>query len=99
MVFGGVHATLYPEGAHKLGGAHAIVKGDFDSPEVPSHKRGSLQNFHPVLAKPSESHETQEEKHHDDSDYVTSRASVACDHARIGCRITRIRGQKIATFW
>ena len=30
MVFGGIHATLYPEEAHELGGAHAVVKGDGD---------------------------------------------------------------------
>jgi radical SAM superfamily enzyme YgiQ (UPF0313 family) len=27
-VFGGIHATLYPDEAHELGGAHAVVKGD-----------------------------------------------------------------------
>ena len=30
MVFGGIHATLYPSEAHELGGAHAVVKGDGD---------------------------------------------------------------------
>lgn len=30
VVFGGIHATLYPEEAKKLGGAHAVVKGDGD---------------------------------------------------------------------
>jgi radical SAM superfamily enzyme YgiQ (UPF0313 family) len=30
VVFGGIHATLYPEEAHDLGGAHAVVKGDGD---------------------------------------------------------------------
>ena len=30
MVFGGIHATLYPDEAQKLGGAHAVVKGDGD---------------------------------------------------------------------
>jgi radical SAM superfamily enzyme YgiQ (UPF0313 family) len=30
VVFGGIHATLYPEEAHALGGAHAVVKGDGD---------------------------------------------------------------------
>ena len=30
IVFGGIHATLYPEEAHELGGAHAVVKGDGD---------------------------------------------------------------------
>jgi len=31
VVFGGVHATLYPHEAHELGGAHAVVKGDGDT--------------------------------------------------------------------
>lgn len=30
VVFGGIHATLYPEEAHELGGAHAVVRGDGD---------------------------------------------------------------------
>ncbi|MGH9312690.1 MAG: B12-binding domain-containing radical SAM protein [Vicinamibacterales bacterium] len=30
VVFGGIHATLYPEEAHALGGAHSVVKGDGD---------------------------------------------------------------------
>jgi radical SAM superfamily enzyme YgiQ (UPF0313 family) len=30
VVFGGIHATLYPEEAHELGGANAVVKGDGD---------------------------------------------------------------------
>src|SRR6185436_9973218 len=30
VIFGGIHATLYPEEAHDLGGAHAVVKGDGD---------------------------------------------------------------------
>jgi radical SAM superfamily enzyme YgiQ (UPF0313 family) len=30
VVFGGVHATLYPEEALELGSAHAVVKGDGD---------------------------------------------------------------------
>ncbi|HEU4463976.1 MAG TPA: radical SAM protein [Gemmatimonadota bacterium] len=30
VVFGGIHASLYPEEAHELGGAHAVVKGDGD---------------------------------------------------------------------
>jgi radical SAM superfamily enzyme YgiQ (UPF0313 family) len=30
VVYGGIHATLYPEEALKLGGAHAVVKGDGD---------------------------------------------------------------------
>lgn len=28
VVFGGIHATLYPSEAHELGHAHAVVKGD-----------------------------------------------------------------------
>lgn len=30
VIFGGIHATLYPSEAHELGGAHAAVKGDGD---------------------------------------------------------------------
>src|SRR5262245_30170994 len=30
VVFGGIHATLYPTEAHTLGGAHAVVRGDGD---------------------------------------------------------------------
>ncbi len=30
VVFGGIHATLYPEEAHRLGGASAVVRGDGD---------------------------------------------------------------------
>lgn len=30
VVFGGVHATLYPEEAFEYGGAHAVVRGDGD---------------------------------------------------------------------
>ena len=30
VVFGGIHATLYPDEARTLGGAHAVVKGDGD---------------------------------------------------------------------
>jgi hypothetical protein len=30
VVFGGIHATLYPSEAHEIGGAHAVVKGDGD---------------------------------------------------------------------
>ncbi len=30
VVFGGIHATLYPEEAIELGGGHAVVKGDGD---------------------------------------------------------------------
>ena len=30
VVFGGIHATLYPDEPQSLGGAHAVVKGDGD---------------------------------------------------------------------
>jgi radical SAM superfamily enzyme YgiQ (UPF0313 family) len=30
VVFGGIHATLYPDEAQELGGAHAVVRGDGD---------------------------------------------------------------------
>jgi radical SAM superfamily enzyme YgiQ (UPF0313 family) len=30
VVFGGIHATLFPDEAHEHGGAHAVVKGDGD---------------------------------------------------------------------
>jgi radical SAM superfamily enzyme YgiQ (UPF0313 family) len=30
VVYGGIHATLYPEEAHELGAAHAVAKGDGD---------------------------------------------------------------------
>ncbi|MBM3726144.1 MAG: B12-binding domain-containing radical SAM protein [Acidobacteria bacterium] len=30
VIFGGIHSTLYPDEAHELGGAHAVVKGDGD---------------------------------------------------------------------
>jgi len=30
VVYGGIHATLYPEESLELGGAHAVVKGDGD---------------------------------------------------------------------
>ena len=30
VIYGGIHATLYPEEAHDLGFAHAVVKGDGD---------------------------------------------------------------------
>ena len=31
VVFGGIHATLYPQEAQDLGGAHAVVRGDGDA--------------------------------------------------------------------
>lgn len=30
VIYGGIHATLYPDEAHERGGAHAVVKGDGD---------------------------------------------------------------------
>ena len=30
VVYGGIHATLFPEEAHERGGAHSVVKGDGD---------------------------------------------------------------------
>jgi radical SAM superfamily enzyme YgiQ (UPF0313 family) len=30
VVFGGIHATLFPDEAHELGGAHGVVRGDGD---------------------------------------------------------------------
>ncbi|MBM3762803.1 MAG: B12-binding domain-containing radical SAM protein [Acidobacteria bacterium] len=30
VVYGGIHATLFPEESYELGGAHAVVKGDGD---------------------------------------------------------------------
>ena len=46
VVFGGIHATLYPEEAHSLGKAHAVVRGDGDVvwPQVLDHAtHGALQ--------------------------------------------------------
>ena len=46
VVFGGIHATLYPEEARELGGAHTVVRGDGDViwPLVLDHAaRGTLQ--------------------------------------------------------
>jgi radical SAM superfamily enzyme YgiQ (UPF0313 family) len=46
VVFGGIHATLYPNEAHELGGAHAVVKGDGDvvwSKVLSDCIRGTLQ--------------------------------------------------------
>ena len=46
VVFGGIHATLYPEEAHERGGAHTVVRGDGDVvwPLVIDHAvQGTLQ--------------------------------------------------------
>jgi hypothetical protein len=45
VVFGGIHATLFPEEAHELGGATAVVRGDGDViwPTVLEHaEKGTL---------------------------------------------------------
>jgi radical SAM superfamily enzyme YgiQ (UPF0313 family) len=47
VIYGGIHATLYPNEAHELGGAHAVVKGDGDViwPMVLEHAvNGTLQH-------------------------------------------------------
>ncbi len=31
VIFGGIHATLFPEESHDVGGAHSVVKGDGDA--------------------------------------------------------------------
>src|SRR5512142_1668559 len=49
VIFGGIHATLYPEEAHELGGAHAVVKGDGDvvwSRVLDDCSRGALQRIY-----------------------------------------------------
>jgi len=49
VVFGGIHATLYPDEAQSLGGAHAVVRGDGDViwPVVLDHARqGTLQKVY-----------------------------------------------------
>src|SRR5207245_2955760 len=46
VIFGGIHATLYPQEALDLGGAHAVVKGDGDlawGQALRDHTRGTLQ--------------------------------------------------------
>ncbi len=46
VVFGGIHATLYPEEAAELGGAHAVVKGDGDvvwASVLVDHVKGALK--------------------------------------------------------
>src|SRR5919108_5039296 len=49
VVFGGIHATLYPDEAQGLGGAHAVVRGDGDVvwPVVLDHAaHGTLQSVY-----------------------------------------------------
>ena len=46
VVFGGIHATLYPDEAQELGGAHAVVRGDGDQVwpvVIEDAVRGALQ--------------------------------------------------------
>ncbi len=49
VIYGGIHATLYPDEAHELGGAHAVVKGDGDaiwSSVIGDARRGTLQRIY-----------------------------------------------------
>jgi radical SAM superfamily enzyme YgiQ (UPF0313 family) len=49
VIYGGIHATLFPEEVHELGGAHAVVKGDGDQiwPVVIDHAvKGTLQRIY-----------------------------------------------------
>jgi radical SAM superfamily enzyme YgiQ (UPF0313 family) len=57
VVFGGIHATLYPEEAHTLGGAHAVVRGDGDVvwPVVlEDARRGTLQRTYEAGRVPAD---------------------------------------------
>src|SRR3954471_18932856 len=49
VIFGGIHATLYPDEAHELGGAHAVVRGDGDVVwpiALDEARRGVLQRMY-----------------------------------------------------
>ncbi|HJR59225.1 MAG TPA: radical SAM protein [Vicinamibacterales bacterium] len=49
VIYGGIHATLYPDEAHELGGAHAVVKGDGDAvwpTVIADARRGTLQRVY-----------------------------------------------------
>jgi radical SAM superfamily enzyme YgiQ (UPF0313 family) len=49
VIYGGIHATLYPDEAHELGGAHAVVKGDGDAAwptVIGDAQRGTLQRVY-----------------------------------------------------
>ena len=49
VIFGGIHATLYPEEALNLGGAHAVVRGDGDVAwplVLADASRGTLQRVY-----------------------------------------------------
>lgn len=46
VIYGGIHATLYPEEPHEIGGAHAVAKGDGDmvwGDVLRDVRKGSLQ--------------------------------------------------------
>src|SRR6266478_2500158 len=46
IIFGGIHASLYPQEAFDLGGAHSVVKGDGDlawGQALRDHIHGTLQ--------------------------------------------------------
>ena len=46
VIYGGIHATLYPDEPHEIGGAHAVTKGDGDviwSQVLGDCKRGALK--------------------------------------------------------
>jgi radical SAM superfamily enzyme YgiQ (UPF0313 family) len=49
VVFGGIHATLYPEEAAEMGGAHAVVQGDGDvvwARVLADHVNGDLKSLY-----------------------------------------------------
>jgi radical SAM superfamily enzyme YgiQ (UPF0313 family) len=49
VIFGGIHATLYPEESFELGGAHSVVKGDGDlawGQALRDCQAGSLQRIY-----------------------------------------------------
>jgi tRNA A37 methylthiotransferase MiaB len=49
VVYGGIHATLYPEEAFELGAAHAVVKGDGDvvwAKVIADLARGKVQSIY-----------------------------------------------------
>ena len=49
VIFGGIHATLYPDEAYELGAAHAVVKGDGDgiwATVLADCARGSLERMY-----------------------------------------------------
>src|SRR6185436_4388977 len=49
VVYGGIHATLYPEEALELGQAHAVVKGDGDiiwGKVLADIERGEIQKIY-----------------------------------------------------